>query len=227
MKKHTKMILIGLGLIMVLSLSAFTVANVASAENVPETEVNSPEIGPDHLQTLADELGITLDDLKAAIVSAEKAFIQAKVDSGDLAPNRVDDLLERLDETNKPFRPMRDGKPMGMSDEMNTYLAKALGISLEDLTQAQENVFIAGIAQAVADGKLTQEQADLMLARRATQSYMEEARIAAYQNAIAQALADGAITQAQADLLLANMENGKPGTPPRQFKGDPRRGGGR
>jgi len=227
MKKHTKMILIGLGLIMVLGLSAFTVANVASADSIPAVEAPEPGQGIDHLQALADELELPLDDLKAALVSAEKAFIQAKVDSGDLAPNRADDLLERLDETNKPFRPMRDGKPMGMSDEMNTYLAEALGISLEELTQAQENVFVAGITQAVADGKLTQEQADLMLARKATQSYMQEARIAAYQIAIAQALADGAITQAQADLLLANMENGKPGNPPLRFEGGPLRSGGR
>ena len=227
MKKYTKMILVGLVLIMALGLSAFTISSSVGAESTPEVKANESDNMPERLQALADELGITLDDLKAAIVSAEKAFIQAKVDSGDLAPNRADDMLERLEETNRPFRPMRRGKPLGISEEMKSYLAEALGISVEDLTQAQDNVFLAGIAQAVIDGKMTQEQADLMIARKATQSYMEEARTTAYQNAIAQALADGAITQAQADLLLAAMENGKAGNPPMRFEDGPRRGGGR
>lgn len=227
MKKHTKWIMIGIGAVMILGLSAFTISSSVGAESAPAIEANTPENGSNYLQSLADELGITLDDLKAAFVSAEKQYIQAKVDSGDLAPNRAEEMLKRLEETNKPFRPMRDGKPMGISDEMKSYIADALGISLEDLTQAQENVFLAGITQAVSDGKLTQDQADLIIARRATQSYMEEARVAAYENAIAQALADGAITQAQADLLLAAMENGNLGNSPMRSEDGPRSGGGR
>ena len=106
----------------------------------------------------------------------------------------------------------------------DSFLADELGVTVEELAEAREAAQEAALAEAVAEGELTQEQADLMLAHQALRSYldpralMEEAREltqegldaetvqariqALHAEAIAQALADGAITQAQADALL-------------------------
>lgn len=100
------------------------------------------------------------------------------------------------------------------------YLADALGITVEELDAAQAEARAAMLADEVAAGTITQEQADLITAREVVESYVDKealatetegldrsaasaARQAAYEAAVAEALADGAITQAQADALLA------------------------
>lgn len=105
----------------------------------------------------------------------------------------------------------------GVADE---YLADALGITVEELDAAQAEARAAMLADEVAAGTITQEQADLITAREVVESYVDKealatetegldraeasaARQAAYEAAVAEALADGAITQAQADALLA------------------------
>ncbi len=105
----------------------------------------------------------------------------------------------------------------GVADE---YLADALGITVEELDAAQVEARAAMLADDVAAGTITQEQADLMTARNVVESYVDKealaaetegldrtaasaARRAAYEAVIAEALADGAITQAQADTLRA------------------------
>ncbi|MCB9446367.1 MAG: hypothetical protein H6669_19225 [Ardenticatenaceae bacterium] len=64
------------------------------------------------------------------------------------------------------------------------------------------------MAQMVADGYLTQEQADLMAAREAVESHMDYEGLnaavqEAYATAVQAALDAGEITQAQADQLLS------------------------
>lgn len=105
----------------------------------------------------------------------------------------------------------------GVADE---YLADALGITVEELDAAQAEARAAMLADEVAAGTITQEQADLITAREVVASYLDKealatetegldraaaaaAHQAAYEAAVAEALADGAITQAQADTLLA------------------------
>jgi hypothetical protein len=105
----------------------------------------------------------------------------------------------------------------GVADE---YLADALGITVEELDAAQAEARAAMLADQVAAGTMTQEQADLITARSIVESYVDKdalvaeteglerseaaaARQAVYEAAVADALADGAITQAQADTLLA------------------------
>ena len=57
--------------------------------------------------------------------------------------------------------------------DRGTYLAEALGISVEELAAAQETAREAAIAQAVADGLITQEQADLRAAGQALRAYLD------------------------------------------------------
>ena len=208
MKKYTKMILVGIGLVMVLGLSAFIGANKVSANSLVASFGPGMGRAEDHLEALADELDITLEDLQAVYLTAYQATIQARVEAGDITQDQADEWLEDLDDTDMPRGGRFGPRGFGVSDEFNPYLAEALGITVDKLTEAKDNVFQAEITQAVADGDITQEQADLMIARRAAQSYMADARRTAYKNAIAEAVTDGAITQAQADLLLANIEEG-------------------
>jgi len=97
----------------------------------------------------------------------------------------------------------RPGFP-GFGGDMNEHLAEALGISVAELEAAQAQARDTVIAEAVEAGTITQEQADLMKARDAVSTYVQEAMTKAYSEAVEKAVADGAITQAQADLLLEN-----------------------
>lgn len=58
-------------------------------------------------------------------------------------------------------------------------LAEALGITVEQLTEAQEQAYAASVADALAAGQLTQEQADQILANRALKSYIDRQTILA------------------------------------------------
>jgi len=223
MKKQTKIGLIALGLLVVMGLSAFTVASQVSAKGgIDQGNLRIGISNDDHKQALADELGISLEDLQAAYTIAHTALLNDKVAAGEITQDDADEILEDLDDTIRPFRMGRRMGPVG-PETLDTYLAEALGISVDQLAEARDNVFQAEIAQAVVDGKITQEQADLMIARRSVQGYMADAWSTAYQNALAQAVADGKITQAQADLLLANIGTGR-GT---GFGGEMGFGGGR
>ncbi len=80
-------------------------------------------------------------------------------------------------------------------------VAEALGVEWADVQEAIEAARVAQIEQAVADGDLTQEEADQILERMAQRADLSEAMEAMRLYQIEQALAAGAITQEQADLL--------------------------
>ena len=130
-------------------------------------------------------------------------------------------------------RPQRNG-----FEDQGTYLADALGITVEALQAAQDTVRTAQIedtvAQALADGLITQEQADATLAGEGfgrgmrgmrglgsdnreeheallaeelgiSVEALEAAQESAREAAQAQAIADGVITQEQVDLMAAGQ----------------------
>jgi hypothetical protein len=94
------------------------------------------------------------------------------------------------------------------SDTIDTeaLLADALGITVEELQTAYNDAQAVALAQAVTDGQLTQEQADLWAARHAFQDYVRS-QLESYEELVQAAVDAGAITQAQADLLLANQQS--------------------
>ena len=103
--------------------------------------------------------------------------------------------------------------------DRDEFLADALGISVEELDAAQLVAYEAELAGRVAAGELTQAEADLKLAQKAAEGYIDTDSIntqvrASQEAAIAAALADGAITQEQADALLAYLDAN-----PYQFNG--------
>jgi hypothetical protein len=60
-----------------------------------------------------------------------------------------------------------------------TYLAEALGITVDELEDAQERAYGAWLDDAVEQGQLTQEQADEVLAARALKAYVDKDAILA------------------------------------------------
>lgn len=60
------------------------------------------------------------------------------------------------------------------SIDMDTHLAEALGISTDELSEARDAAKNAELEQALADGKITEEQVAMMEARQALQNYIEK-----------------------------------------------------
>ncbi len=150
-------------------------------------------------EALAKALGITTDELQAAYTKAYEAALAQSVKDGQITQAQADEM---------------GGRGIGRMHlegiDFDALLAEALGVSVDDLQAARLEARNAEIDQAVADGNMTQEQADLIKARQAladSQSF-QDALQAAYESAVQQALKDGVITQAQADLILAEGPNG-------------------
>nr|WP_290665261.1 hypothetical protein [Ardenticatena sp.] len=69
----------------------------------------------------------------------------------------------------------------GMRDVMDQFLAEELGITVEELQAARERAADRALDYAVEQGRLTQEQADLMRARHAMKTYVDPQAVLAEQ----------------------------------------------
>ena len=154
-------------------------------------------------ELLAEALGITVEELQAAKEVARAAAIEQAVQEGLITAEQAEQLRER----SFGFWP---GARFDI--DRDQLLANALGISVQELEAARSQVRETRLAALVDAGRLTREEADLLLARAAVRDYIDRDALAemiqnAYESAVAQALADGAITQAQADQLLERLSN--------------------
>lgn len=153
-------------------------------------------------QYLADALGITQDELAAAQTKAREAGIAQAVKDGLITQEQADAMLNK---TGADLRGVRiDLKGANLDQEK--LLADALGISVEKLQAAEETAAKAELAQAVTDGRITQEQADQITAERALQKYISDKGF--FKSAVESAVSAGVITQAQADAILSKMPQG-------------------
>jgi hypothetical protein len=153
-------------------------------------------------QDLATALGITTDELTAAYQKANEAALAKAVTDGLITQAQADQI--KADGQAFPFGGRWMGWLKQQGVDYEALLADALGITTEKLQSAYTQAFDARIDQAVTDGKLTQDQADLMKGQRAlsaSQSF-KSAMQTAFETAVKQAVSDGVITQAQADLIL-------------------------
>jgi hypothetical protein len=127
-------------------------------------------LGGDQEQYLADALGITVDELQAARAAANDAALDQAVANGDLTQEQAD-AIRTLRDLDADGRGGRFGRFFGfhgpMDVDMDALLAAELGISVDELQAAREQASQAALDAAVANGDITQEQADLMQARRA------------------------------------------------------------
>ena len=128
---------------------------------------------------LADALGISLEDLDQARETAQDAALQQALEDGTITEEQV-----ALREAREAFR-------NGM--EKDEILAKALGISVDELETAKE----AGVRVPELLEELGIDPDDF-----------EANMSAAWEEAVLDAVADGTITQEQADLLLSDGPHG-------------------
>jgi hypothetical protein len=158
-------------------------------------------------EELATALGITTDQLSAAQQTATAAALKQAVDAGLITQAQADEFS--ANSTAFPFGDRTGDWLTENGIDYQALLADALGISVDELQAAYVKAYNARIDQAVTDGTLTQEQADLMKGQYAlfnSESY-QSAMKTAFDAAVKQAVSDGVITQAQADLILANQNS--------------------
>jgi hypothetical protein len=159
---------------------------------------------------LAEALGVTTEELQAAYKTAANAALDQAVKDELLTQAQADTLRERMDAAGTNgfghFGFERMGRFGDSTIDFEALLAAALKIDVKELQAAQVKAEQAELAQAVQDGDVTQEQADLMAAQRAFRVYQEEQQ-PTFEEQLKDAVTAGAITQAQADLLLANQKS--------------------
>jgi hypothetical protein len=137
----------------------------------PPTEAPAPDTAPDSSspkgcerghrgehrdqfdQALADQLGISVDQLRSAREAAHEAVV-AELGEPERPQPRPSTQEER-DALRQQFEQRK-----ALFDQK---LAEQLGISVDDLKAARQAVVEADIAEKVASGEITQEQADRML----------------------------------------------------------------
>lgn len=168
-------------------------------------------IGGDREAQLAEALGISESDLQAAYLKAANAALDQAVEKGLLTQTQADNLRQRLESASADGRSMPFGGRgveflRGSDIDGEALLADALGITVDDLQAAYAKAEASALSQAVENGQLTQDQADLMTARRAFGEYLRSQQ-KSYADQVQAALDAGAITQAQADLLLKNEQS--------------------
>ncbi len=154
-----------------------------------------------HDTYLAQALGITEEALQTARTTAHEAAIQQAVKDGLITQTQADAMLNKTDAQRGVRIDLR-----GADIDNEALLANALGITVEKLQAVEETAAKAEIAQAVTDGRITQEQADMMTAQRALQKYIADKGF--YASAVQSAVKDGVITQAQADTILSQNKAG-------------------
>lgn len=108
----------------------------------------------DQGEALAAQLGITVEELQAA---NENVRTQLAEQAGEDETGRFDRRGARVD-----------------SEVMQQMLADELGITVEQLTAATEAVRDAALAEALANGEITQEQIDRKEAAEAVGDYIDQ-----------------------------------------------------
>lgn len=192
-KKHNTYLRSAIALV---ALAAVALGVMAFSSNVAQAQTETPEntappmhgfmgdFGMEHQgmpgfgadinydALLAKELGITVDELQSARSAAQDAALEEAVAKGYLTAEQAEMFKAR--------------KALAKYIKPQELLAKALGISVDELQAARE----AGktLPQLVEESGL-----DMATVRSNLQ--------AAYQEVLEQAVEDGVITQQQADLL--------------------------
>ena len=158
-------------------------------------------------QDLADALGITVDALNTAYQNAYAAALKDAVSQGLITQAQADQLT--TNGSAFPFGNRWDGWLAQNGIDFDTYLADALGISVDTLKAAYQTATFANIDQMVTDGTLSQEQADLMKGEYAlyNDSTFQSSMQSAFADAVNAAVSSGIISQAQADQILSNSSN--------------------
>ena len=126
---------------------------------------------------LTDELGITVEELQAARSEAAEASLQAAIDSGDLTQEQADLMRARQALMGTLDRGALEAQALGITVEefqvareegkFIPELIEEQGLTHEEFQEAVQAAYEQKIYQAVAEGVITQMQADLLLSAEA------------------------------------------------------------
>lgn len=137
-----------------------------------------PGMGPDQDTYLAQALGITVEELQTAYSAAQEKALEQAVEQGLLTQEQADAIKARGGFFGRGFK---HGGLLGKDAQIDfeALLADALNITVEELQVARQQAYDAALADAVKNGDLTQEEADLMKARRALEAYIDKEALTA------------------------------------------------
>ena len=158
-------------------------------------------------EELAAALGITTDQLAAAYQKANQAALDQAVAKGLITQAQADQL--KTNGSAFPFGGRWEGWLSANGIDYQALLADALGITVDKLQAAYTQAFNARVDQAVKDGRLSQDQADLVKGQHAlfANAGFQTAMKSAFEAAVKQAVSSGVITQAQADQILKSQDD--------------------
>ncbi len=162
-----------------------TVADLDAAHDAVRDAVLAADGRPDRDEVralIAEELGVTVEELETAQTAVQEAMLAQLVEDGTITQEQLDEMLE--------MRALHDlAKEIFSRDDAQAVIAEQLGLTVEDLAAAHDEgtrIFeladeqgidmetlmtavsearSAAFEQAVVDGLLTQEQADLLLSQ--------------------------------------------------------------
>ncbi len=162
-----------------------TLEELEAARDAAMAAVSAEDGRPDRDEIralMADELGVTVDELEAAQDAVQETMLAQLVADGTITQAQLDEMLEMkaLRELAQDIFSRDDAQAviaeqLGLTVEelaaardegTHVYdLAEEQGIDMETLMTAVSDARTAAINAAVADGTLTQEQADLLLSQ--------------------------------------------------------------
>ncbi len=171
--------------------TGFVVAQSGDDDGAAPTQEAQKARGEDFLANLAENLGISQEDLEAAIRQTALDLVDEKVADGTLTEEEAAKIRERIEEGDGLpfFGGGKHKRPQGGLHGGGEALAEFLGITVEELQEArQDDQSLAQIAEAtgvsrddliaflvsqveeqlaakVEEGKIDQERADEMLAK--------------------------------------------------------------
>ncbi len=167
--------------------------------------------GPAQDTGLADALGITAEELQAAQQQAAEAGIDKAVEDGLITEAQAERVKQFSGRFAGAFAKIgrfgHFGHLGAATIDPEALLADALGISVDELQDAQAEAKDAALAKAIEDGRITQEQVEQMNTMQALRDYMQEQGLqdkirGLHEDALLGAVDAGIITQEQADQLL-------------------------
>jgi len=190
-----------------LALAGAAIGIVAAQDNGEASPAPSEDAAPadipedrqaaidDYLARLAENLGVSVDDLTGALKETALEIVDEKVADGTLTEEQAAEIRERIESGEAPlFGPFGRGfhhgigVGIGIGAKLDD-LAEFLGVDIADIHDAlQDGQTLAQIAEA--NGKTADELAAYLL------SNLEEK--------LNEAVANGRITQERADEILAN-----------------------
>jgi len=142
------------------------------------------------MSRLAENLGISLEELQAAVRQTGLDIVDEKVADGTITEEQAARIRERIENGEFPFFGRPQHRPH-LGGYLGEELAKFLGITTDELRDARQNEqSLAQIAEA--NGKSRQEVIDFLVGQ--------------FEEGLATKVEDGKIDQARADELLAKFQ---------------------